>query len=58
MGNEMKMIVEKYCPVVEKNVAVEVSGAHNSACCLHSHICREERGGCKNRFFPQQSEKN
>ena len=50
MSNELKTIVEKYCPVVGRNVAVELSGA--SACCLNDHACREEYGGCKNKLFP------
>lgn len=57
MSNELKTIVEKYCPVVGRNVAVEFSGRMGSACCLHNHACREERGGCKNSLFPGMQEK-
>ncbi len=51
MGNELKAIVERYCPVVGRNVAVEVSGRDENACCLNMHNCSEERGGCENRIF-------
>jgi hypothetical protein len=52
MSNELKTIVEKYCPVVGRNVAVELSGFKGSASCLNDHTCQKEYGGCKNKLFP------
>lgn len=49
--DNLKMIVEKYCPVVSRNVAVEISGGGESACCLHKGACGPEHGECKNRFL-------
>lgn len=48
-----KTVVERYCPVVGHNVAVEVShmSGKDNGSCLHSHNCERERGGCSNSFF-------
>jgi hypothetical protein len=51
MSTGFNAIVEKYCPVVGRNVAVEVSARSENACCLNAPACREEHGGCTNTLF-------
>ncbi|HEX3027260.1 MAG TPA: hypothetical protein VHR42_08580 [Clostridia bacterium] len=50
-NQEIKTVVERYCPVIGKNVAVEISRTGQSKpSCLNSHDC-ETSGGCKNKLF-------
>lgn len=57
----IKSVVEKYCPVVGHNVAVEVTScgySELSSNCLHSHDCERERGGCTNSIFGPANSKD
>lgn len=49
----IKMITEKYCPVVGHNVAVEATqySYENKGRCLSAELCRKEHGGCTNKLL-------
>lgn len=60
-GEGIKSVIEKYCPVVGHNVAVEVTrcgySEYNSNC-LHGYDCERERGGCTNSIFSSAHSQN
>ncbi|HEX2939392.1 MAG TPA: hypothetical protein VHO66_10840 [Ruminiclostridium sp.] len=50
----IKSVIEKYCPIVKHNVAVEVTRCGHtelSSRCLNKHNCEQENGGCSNSLF-------
>lgn len=50
----IKSVIEKYCPVVKHNVAVEVTRCgykELGSCCLNKETCEKQSGGCSNSFI-------
>jgi len=46
---DFQSIIERYCPVVEKNVPVEISYQKTGTkceSCLRKHLCMQEHGTC------------
>ncbi len=47
--NELKSMVERYCPALERNVPIEVAylntGNRKESCLLH-HLCEERQASC------------
>lgn len=57
----IKTVIEKYCPVVGHNVAVEVTRRGHTelgSTCLRKHECELERGGCTNSIFGTASQEH
>lgn len=55
MGNqEMKSVIERYCPIVKRNVAVEITPSSQKSNCLHSHDCFKKHGECKNTIINEK----
>jgi hypothetical protein len=55
---KFKTVIEKYCPVVQHNVAFEVLRLGHidlGSNCLHTHDCERDRGGCTNRILGAKS---
>lgn len=53
-----KTVIEKYCPVVQHNVAFEVlqlGHVELGSNCLYTHDCERDRGGCSNRVIGAQA---
>jgi hypothetical protein len=48
-----KTLTERYCPVVCRNVALELpqEGPHGEPVCLNLHNCMQENGGCRNKLI-------
>ena len=55
METGITRIVENYCPIVGRNVAVEQSLNDKNTCCLNAHACQNEYGGCKNKLFNKET---
>jgi hypothetical protein len=60
METMAKSMVLRYCPVVKHNVVLELNSERetqinkrgkNLSCCLNSHKCLSDRGGCTNKIF-------
>ena len=52
MIDSIKTLEERYCPIVGRNVAVEVFHAKphsGKLCCLNAYECNNQYGGCKNK---------
>lgn len=50
---DFQWVVERYCPVLGRNVAMEV-GVDKSEVCLQEHHCKKEFGGCTNGLTRRQ----
>jgi hypothetical protein len=53
-SEKTRMVIERYCPIVCRNVAVETTSeidGQTQHTCLELHSCVNEHGGCKNRYL-------
>lgn len=50
----IKSVIEKYCPVVKHNVAIEVTRCGHkelNSQCLNKANCEKQLGGCTNNLL-------